>query len=544
MGLYERRVSPTASMEAYDAEQDARDYHSGISRSLRPPEASGRPSYSSSSSFPRSSFPEAGRRHISPGGTQDRAAAADNLLSLIQSVNPSRKPQYEQLRREHGASGHFMHPGLGRHQRLREGFGSMSGALTPPGTAEEHVGRGRKRLDPPTSPKKRRVGRPAKYAATDDDGDIAKRKRRDKKPTYIVRKEKKALLEAELVQLKQQVIHLRRASGIPDAFFAEKEQLYARIQDNNRLRAESRKQDLLLRNAHAIMAAEYLMKCPESPIETFIHLTADLKQRRAALVHLKDKKLRQADEFITERAKVMPRLTHWCQESKFETEEGHFCAEKMDNTPFHGVRSVRQVFEALQFFFRNMEISISEMLGDITVREDDDSTASDAFSNHRLVSTMSQGVKVEKNIVKFFKLVEPDVDDEQERQAPYALVATDSVDLDDMYPYVPEERVRMDINAAMKFTEHFCKRPANRKTKTRTRHPLYGTGGFPYPRDPEEDQDDEYERVVVLTRFFRVKLHHTEMDIPPHVLQEVRQGLACFSDTMVQSMHRVIYESR
>ncbi|KAJ8524068.1 hypothetical protein ON010_g17051 [Phytophthora cinnamomi] len=191
-----------------------------------------------------------------------------------------------------------------------------------------------------------------------------------------------------------------------------------------------------------------------------------------------------------------------------------------------------------------MEISISEMLGDITVREDDDSTASNSFSNHRLVSTMSHGVKVEKNIVKFFKLVEPDVDDEGEGNASYALVATDSVDLDDVYPYVPDERIRMDINAAMKFTEHFCKKPPNRKRKTRVRHPLYGNGGFPYQQDPEEEEDDEYERVVVLTRFFRVKLHHTEMDVPPHVLQEVRQGLACFSDTMVQSMHRVIYESR
>ncbi|KAG2985159.1 hypothetical protein PC118_g8480 [Phytophthora cactorum] len=406
------------------------------------------------------------------------------------------------------------------------------------------MGRGRKRLESPTSPKKRRVGRPTKYPVTEEDGDNPKRKKRDKKPTYIVRKEKKAMLEAELLELKQQVVHLRRASGIPDSFFAEKEQLLSRIQDNDRLRAESRKQDMLLRNAHAIMAAEYLMKCPESPIENFIHLTTDLKQRRAALVNLKETKLKQANDFITERSKILPRVTPWCQESKFETEEGHYCAEKMDNTPFHGVRSVRQVFEALQFFFRNMEISISEMLGDITVREDDDSTASDAFSNHRLVSTMSHGVKVEKNIVKFFKLVEPDVDEEHEGQAPYALVATDSVDLDDMYPYVPQERIRMDINAAMKFTEHFCKRPPNRKKKTRTRHPLYGTGGFPYPQDPEEEEDDEYERVVVLTRFFRVKLHHTEMDIPPHVLQEVRQGLACFSDTMVQSMHRVIYESR
>ncbi|OWZ09063.1 hypothetical protein PHMEG_00018296 [Phytophthora megakarya] len=499
------------------------DSYDGDAR--HPVRPAGRPSFSPS--FPRPAFPQAETRRTA----QDTAAAADNLLSLIQSIGPGRKTQDPNLTQ------------ILRHHR-REEYGSTSEeqTQTPPGPAGQVqvLGRGRKREAP--SPKKRgKVGRPAKNAVKDDgDG----RKRRDKKPTYIVRREKKVMLEAEVVQLKQQVVQLRRASGIPDSFFAEKEQLLTKIQDNDRLRTESRKQDMLLRNAHAIMAAEYLMKCSESPIENFIHLTTDLKQRRAALVNLKELKLKQADDFISERSKFLPKITPWCQESKFETEAGHFCAEKMDNTPFHGVRSVRQVFEALQFFFRNMEISISEMLGDITVREDDDSTASNSFSNHRLVSTMSHGVKVEKNIVKFFKLVEPDVDDDHEGHAPYALVATDSVDLDDMYPYVPDERIRMDINAAMKFTEHFCKRPPNRKKKTRTRHPLYGNGGFPYPRDPEEDEDDEYERVVVLTRFFRVKLHHTEMDIPPHVLQEVRQGLACFSDTMVQSMHRVIYESR
>ncbi|KAE9302878.1 hypothetical protein PF008_g22375 [Phytophthora fragariae] len=488
MALYER--------------MDARDY------------AQPRPPFAPASAFPRPSFPQDERvAMLRP--PQDTAVAADNLLSLIQSTRPR---------------GSYTHG-----PRTREESGSTSEDQTPP------VGRGRKRPEPQETTRKKRPGRPVKE---ENDADPPKRKRRDKKPTYIVRKEKKALLEAELVQLQQQVVQLRRASGIPDAFFVERERLTAKAQDNDRLRAEARKQDMLLRNAQAILAAEYLMKRSESPIETFIHLTTDLKQRRAALVNLKETKLRQADEFITERSKYPPRITPWCQEGKFETEEGHYCAEKMDNTPFHGVRSVRQVFEALQFFFRNMEISISEMLGDITVREDDDSTASNSFSNHRLVSSMSHGVKVEKNIVKFFKLVEPDVDDDGEGNASYALVATDSVDLDDIYPYVPDERIRMDINAAMKFTEHFCKKPPNRKRKTRTRHPLYGNGGFPYLQDPEEEEDDEFERVVVLTRFFRVKLHHTEMDIPPHVLQEVRQGLACFSDTMVQSMHRVIYESR
>jgi len=518
----------------------ANSFVSDSSRPLRPLGASERPQYAP---FPRPSFPQDDARvlrpRVSPRTTQDTAAAADNLLSLIQSIKPGRQAQRTQDEPPQDEMTHLL-----RRPRLGDELGSTSEEQTPP-AGEQPAGRGRKRQDQDRSPKKKKnpVGRPAKAAVMDEDG-LPKRKRRDKKPTYIVRREKKALLQAELVELKQQVVQLRRASGIPDSFFVEKEQLQARIQDNQRLRTESRKQDLLLRNAHSIMTAEYLMKCAESPVETFIHLTRDLKQRRAELVGMKESKLAQADAFITERAKYLPRITAWCQESKFETEEGHFCAEKMDNTPFHGVRSVRQVFEAMQFFFRNMEISISEMLGDITVREDDDSTSSNSFSNHRLVSTMSHGTKVEKNIVKFFKLVEPDVDDDTEGNASYALVATDSVDVDDMYPYVPSKRIRMDINTAMKFTEQFCRIPPNRKKKTRTRHPLYGDGGFPYPRDPEEDEDGEFERVVVLTRFLRVKLHHTDMDIPPHVLQEVRQGLACFSDTMVQSMHRVIYESR
>ncbi|KAH7462183.1 hypothetical protein PRIC2_005376 [Phytophthora ramorum] len=548
MGLYERRPSrsgavPFSSSPLYNSSRDARDLSSDTSPPLRPLGASGRPQFAAAPAFPRPPFPQDERRvlrtQISPRTTHDAAAAADNLLSLIQRNRPGRPPAREVA----GRVPHVLRP--------RDEYDSTSEEQTPPGAVEDRAqdaGRGRKRLGPHDDGKNtntRNTGSGSGAAVQDQRDDQPKRKKRDKKPTYIVRREKKAMLEVELVELKQRVLQLRRASGIPDSFFIEKERLLARVQDNARLRAESRKQDMLLRNAHSIMAAEYLMKCSESPIETFIHLTTDLKQRRAALVNMKEMKLQQANEFITERSKFLPRTTPWCQESKFETEEGHFCAEKLDNTPFRGVRSVRQVFEALQFFFRNMEISISEMLGDITVREDDDSTASHSFSNHRLVSTMSHGVNVEKNIVKFFQLVEPDVDDDGEGLGPYALVATDSVDVDDMYPYVPGERIRMDINAAMKFTEHFCKRPPNQKKKTRTRHPLYGDGGFPYPRDPEEgDEDDEFERVVILTRFFRVKLHHSEMDIPPHVLQEVRQGLACFSDTMVQSMHRVIYESR
>lgn len=291
------------------------------------------------------------------------------------------------------------------------------------------------------------------------------------------------------------------------------------------------------------------MQCihTESPIETFIHLTADLKLRRQTLMHLKDFKLEQANRFITESSRHMHPVKHWCQESKYEADNGDFCAIKMDNTPFYNVKSVRQVFDALQFFFRNMEISISEMLGDITVREDDD-TPDNSLSNHRLVSVMSHNVKVEKNIVKFFKYVEP-----EDGSVPYALVATDAVDVDEMYPYIPEERMRIDINAAMKFTEHRVRKSRKRsRTDASASSSAEATGrsqgttnsDSPQGGREKDDEDDEFERVVVLTRFFRAKLHHTELDLPPHVLQEIRQGLACFTDTMVKTMHRIIYETK
>lgn len=51
---------------------------------------------------------------------------------------------------------------------------------------------------------------------------------------------------------------------------------------------------------------------------------------------------------------------------------GDLCALRLAVIPFEGVESPRQVFNALLFYLFNMEINISELLGDITIREDDD----------------------------------------------------------------------------------------------------------------------------------------------------------------------------
>ncbi|ETP25305.1 hypothetical protein F441_01809 [Phytophthora nicotianae CJ01A1] len=56
----------------------------------------------------------------------------------------------------------------------------------------------------------------------------------------------------------------------------------------------------------------------------------------------------------------------------FETDNGDISSLRSTVVHFPGVESLRQVFEALWFYLTNMEISISERLGHITVREDYD----------------------------------------------------------------------------------------------------------------------------------------------------------------------------
>jgi len=70
----------------------------------------------------------------------------------------------------------------------------------------------------------------------------------------------------------------------------------------------------------------------------------------------------------------------------FETDNGDVCLLGSTVTRFPGVRSLRQVFDALWFYLTNMEISISELLGHITVREDHDMIEGSAYNSRILAS--------------------------------------------------------------------------------------------------------------------------------------------------------------
>lgn len=259
-----------------------------------------------------------------------------------------------------------------------------------------------------------------------------------------------------------------------------------------------------------------------SPLESYIHLTKDWNQRRAVLLAMKDKKVDVAHRFLLERTRYMEPLQECCEESQFKSEDGDWYTIKMDVTPFEGVASVRQVFDAMQFYFANMEISLTEMSGDVTIREDEDNTEKTVL-HHRLVTSEQAGVLVEKNAVLFFDqsgLDSENVDDQS------AIVAIDFVDRDDLYPYCPSQRLRKDATGVMKLSAHRRKRPQSSTTAA-------------LPSAASESEADEL--VVVLTRWVLIRLRDPEIEIPSAVLHAISKNLSSVIDTMFKSMKEGVY---
>ncbi|POM76580.1 Hypothetical protein PHPALM_6162 [Phytophthora palmivora] len=57
---------------------------------------------------------------------------------------------------------------------------------------------------------------------------------------------------------------------------------------------------------------------------------------------------------------------------KFEATNGDMVSLQFEVIPLPGAHSVKAIIDALQFVVYNIEISISEAVGDINIRENDD----------------------------------------------------------------------------------------------------------------------------------------------------------------------------
>lgn len=245
-----------------------------------------------------------------------------------------------------------------------------------------------------------------------------------------------------------------------------------------------------------------------NPLDTFIRLAADAKVRRMTLLALKQPKLLTADRFLCSYNRHLDLRKHYFTEKRCETSDGAYCCTRFHVQQFERVQSVRQVFDALLHCMFSLEISISEQLGEITLREDhDESLEMDGVCNYRMIAKATPGgASKETNCVTFAQFFDQPHDTASSEPG-YGVMTTDFVDVDDLHPYRPSKYVRRDVSATMVLTPH-----------------------------RQRSEVGESELVVVLQHVVFEKLHHPELAIERSELHALHHGMNRWGDVIIKAI--------
>lgn len=343
--------------------------------------------------------------------------------------------------------------------------------------------------------------------------------KKKRKATYVLRKEEQSALQQEIERLESQVAVLKTRSLPPEEAAKADPVLRRREAENVALTSVLRHQQLHVANAQSLLS-RCLGDQFTHPLYTRIKLTKDWPERRATLRAIRAEKLRNAYEYIMARSSHSQPEKMQLSDERFESPQGDLCCVRFETVHFRGVESLEQVYNALIFYLTNMEISISERLGHITVRDDYDSIEGTAY-NSRIASTEDCGVTTEMNAVSFPQLFAKD--ELGLGVGPCAVLASDCVDEDELYPYTPSERVRKDVSGAVVLT--VGRRKVNRKGKQ------VGVAVM----------EEETELVVTMRRAAFVKLHKPQFPVSAFAMQELHEGIARWGDVMLKTVRSVVY---
>lgn len=242
-----------------------------------------------------------------------------------------------------------------------------------------------------------------------------------------------------------------------------------------------------------------------SPLHDNLMLRKDQDSRRRVLRPLKATKMQKAGHFLQLR-RPNTNLQICDEGRRFEMDNGNFFSERLTVTQFKDARSVRQIYDLLQFYYCNLEISISEKIGHITVRLDDDN-GNKSITQNRLVSTTIKDIKVESNTITFSQFHERG---EQKNSihgdSDYGMIVMDYVNDDEKYPYQPGECIRKDVVAVIEVRE--C------------------------PLSSKHDDTT----TVVLTKWVQSKLHRPEFPVACKDWYELRDRMDLVGKTIQRTL--------
>ncbi|TMW67263.1 hypothetical protein Poli38472_012379 [Pythium oligandrum] len=355
-----------------------------------------------------------------------------------------------------------------------------------------------------------------KRGHTDKERDDPATEQRRKKSSYAMRKEEAEALREELRGLEDKMASLQK-----QMFKPSQEQSFHQAQASNNVMFDALRTQLLSLGSLQSLMSRHMNAYHPNPLRMYIRLGRDMQDRRATLYGLRRKKLELGYRVAQERLRYIDETLPYDTEEKFQDADGHYYCIRADVTQLYDVESVKQVHDALVLYMFNMEIELSEQLGNLTLREDIDSVES-RVANQRIMMSSSQGISQETNMVTAAEFYEH-FDDRNGEE--FAIFCADCVEDDELYPYCPSLRIRKDVTAVV--TLHAFRRP-------RVGRP---GGGVAVSRAQEEV-------VVVMKRVAYVKLHRPQFELPKPAWEGVKGSIAKWGDVMLNSVRDTLYSAR
>jgi hypothetical protein len=277
-----------------------------------------------------------------------------------------------------------------------------------------------------------------------------------------------------------------------------------------------------------------------SDYEPVICLGTDPRERYETLLAMKQQRLEEAVYFLSERSRRMVLDTEYTDLQRFMSANGDVCLARFDIKPLHTARNVMQAFEGVLKFSYNLEISISDLVGDLTIRENDDEDWDSSVAQHRLVTTVGNGVQVDTNNVTFTQYWGDGAGPQPDRSTGHALgiAVCNYVHEDALYPYHEEDRVRQDITFFVVVAKFPRNLPGAFAEATTAVDPPSSTAS---ESDTNESQADD---VVVALRWMCLRLRKPPFPLDDDIASHIRDGMERVGQSMFTAIRHSVMTPR
>ncbi|KAG6610643.1 uncharacterized protein IUM83_06624 [Phytophthora cinnamomi] len=356
--------------------------------------------------------------------------------------------------------------------------------------------------------------------------------------TYYRRKEEKEDLERKVLALNMQLQQLARR----DVVEIRRDALRVKVRRNQELRDSIQGQRIIFANTQSYIS-EFLRAKDHSLYEPVIQLGTDPRERYETLAAMKQQRLQEAVYFLSERSRHMKMDTDYTDLQRFQSENGDVCLVRFDIKPLPAARDVMQAFEGVLKFSYNLEISISDLVGDITIRENDEEDWDSSVAQHRLVTTINHGVQVDTNNVTFTQYWGDGTGPQPDRAVgnQVGIAVCNYVDEDALYPYHEADRVRQDIT----FFVVVAKYPRNLPGAFSTAANTSSSVGSPVSTASESgggvcESSEGHDDVVVATRWTCLRLRKPPFPLDDATATHIRDGMEQVGQAMFTAIHHSV----